>query len=92
MREVRPMRESNGRLPHAEYKKIAAALDIRGFKLLDCLEHRCHKLLAEWNQKHPRNAVVTFQAAIEGKLNWLHRGVQKRLNRAEATYSKLSAR
>jgi hypothetical protein len=100
MSEARPRRLVNGRLPEAEYYRIATALEKALFKPVDHLEGRDRKKLAEWNQKHPREALHSFCRAIEKlprrpALSFLRRGVCKRLNRAEScweTFTKLSAR
>lgn len=94
MSEARPRRLNNGRLPPAEYLKIATALDNAQFKPLNHLERQFRKLLAEWNQKHPRQAVHSFCKAVEmsakhPSLSFLRRGVQKRLNRAESRWEDL---
>lgn len=95
MFQARPQRLSNGRLPLEEYRKIATALDEARFKPLGHLEGRSRKQLAEWNQKHPRQAVHSFCKSLEmdaapAGLSFLRRGVQKRLHRAESRWKRTS--
>jgi hypothetical protein len=95
MAEARSQRLSNGRLPLAEYNKIAVALDEAGFRLQNHLERAFRRKLADWNQKHPNQAIHTFYAALDATialpvLSVLRRGVQKRLNRAESRWERLN--
>jgi hypothetical protein len=95
MSEARLERLSNGRLPAAQYLEIATDLDKAQFKPVDHLEGRDRKKLAEWNQKHPREAIHSFCRAIEGPprrttLLFLRRAVHRRLNRAESCWEKVS--
>ena len=97
MLEARPLRGKTGRLALEQYKTIAAQLDEAGFKPRDHLEGKSRRQLADWNQKHPRKAVRTFQEALSGKIPSLdlRRAVQKRLQRAESAWKSqlpLSAR
>jgi hypothetical protein len=88
MFEARPLRGTTGRLPAEEYKKIAAQVDEAGLKPQEHLEGKSRRQLADWNQKHPRKAVRTFQEALSGKSPSLdlRRAVQKRLQRAESAW------
>jgi hypothetical protein len=95
MYDARTRRRSNGRLPFSEYRKIATALDKAHFKPIAHLEGRCRVRLADWNQKHPREAIHSFSKAIKvGRtlpaFSFLRRGVQKRLQRAESHWEKLN--
>jgi hypothetical protein len=53
------------RILPGEYRRIATALDNKGFKPKDWLEGRDREALAGWNQKHPREAFHTFSSALE---------------------------
>jgi hypothetical protein len=88
MFEARPLRGTTGRLPAEEYKKIAAQVDEAGLKPQEHLEGKSRRQLADWNQKHPRKAVRTFQEALSGKSPSLdlRRAVQRRLQRAESAW------
>jgi hypothetical protein len=88
MFEARPLRGKTGRLTLEEYKKIAAQVDEAGLKPRDHLEGKSRRQLADWNQKHPRKAVRTFQEALSGKIPSLdlRRAVHKRLQRAESAW------
>jgi hypothetical protein len=88
MFEARPLRARTGRLAPEEYQKIAAQLDDAGFKPQEHLEGASRKSLANWNQKHPRKAVRTFQDALCAKIPDLdlRRAVQRRLQRAESAW------
>ncbi len=97
MSEARPLRGKTGHLALEEYKKIAAQLDKAGFRPQKHLEGISRKSLTDWNQKHPRRAVGTFQEALSAKIPDLdlRRAVHKRLQRAESAWKSqlpLSAR
>ena len=88
MFEARPLRSTTGRLATEEYTRIAAELDMAGFRPQEYLEGISRKSLTDWNQKHPRKAVGTFQEALSAKVPDLdlRRAVQKRLQRAESAW------
>jgi hypothetical protein len=88
MLEARPLRGKTGRLALEQYRMIAVQLDEAGLKPREHLEGKSRRQLADWNQKHPRKAVRTFQEALSGKIPNLdlRRAVQKRLQRAESAW------
>lgn len=86
MHEAESQRLSNGRLPLAAYASIAALLDQSGFRPAKHLEGKVRKELADWNQKHPRGAIHTFNRAL--KLPWLRTAVKRRLYRAASKFKK----
>ncbi|HEY1527016.1 MAG TPA: hypothetical protein VGH51_12325 [Candidatus Angelobacter sp.] len=88
MFEARPLRSTTGRLATEEYTRIAAELDMAGFRPQEYLEGKFRKQLADWNQKHPRKAVRTFHDALSATIPDLdlRRAVQKRLHRAESAW------
>jgi hypothetical protein len=95
MQQARKRRKSNGRLPLSEYRKIHTALDKALSRPIIFLEGKCRDLLADWNQKHPREAIHTVSKAMKiGKaypaFSYLRRAIQKRLHRAESRWEKLN--
>jgi hypothetical protein len=84
-------RGAKGRISRDEYRRIAA--DLKGFEPKDCLEGQDGKALAEWNQKHPREAFHTFSAIFFSNPDVaahrrFRRAMLKRLSRAQEKWKK----
>lgn len=86
MYEAWSQRLSNGRIPATEYSKICTALDHAGFRPIDYLKGEFRKDLAQWNQKHPREPILSFQRLYNSKLRLGRRGILRRLNRAQSVW------
>jgi hypothetical protein len=65
---------------------LIVALDGKDFQLRDSLEKAAGRRLADWNQKHPREAIYSFANSFNAGLPWLHRGIKRRIYRAVEKY------
>jgi hypothetical protein len=88
MHKAQSRRLSNGRFPLIVCATIGRALDRRDFKPVDHLEGLARKRLADWNQKHPLDAIHTFERAMKSRVPWLRRAAKRRLYRAADKFKK----
>jgi hypothetical protein len=80
------LRFTGSRLPKTEYNQIVDQLS--QFPVLEYLPKSYRKRLAEWNQRHSREAIKTFAEAIRAKQpRFLHREVLRRLYRAAEKFT-----
>lgn len=86
MCEALAQKELNGRIRRAAYLEIALALDQAGFRPVVSLDGLVREKLADRNKAHSRNSIKTFEGAVNSKLSWLRRGMQKRLYRSAEKY------
>lgn len=77
---------TNGRLPKCSLMAIAQQLDMEKFKLRDCLQPAQWVPIAEYNEKHASNAILTFDAAARHSI--FVRQIRRRLYLARDRYLK----
>jgi hypothetical protein len=73
-------------LPPTEILKIADLLDDQAFAVRSNLEREAARIMAEYNQRHPKAAVKSWRTALSHPL--FRRAVRKRFSRSEERYKK----
>ena len=86
----RKLRGRRKYLSRKEHLVIATEIDaLKNFKPLEVLPEQWHKKLAEWNMKHPADAILTFKSATKAREpKFLHSQILKRLYRAEDMFKR----
>lgn len=78
----------NGRFAEGILLQLAKDLDRRGCRPLTITRGTCRLALSDWNQKHPRKAIHTFELSLKCEVRGVRSAVKKSFYRALAKFEK----